>query len=210
MEPGSGRTRAVVAPSPGGREAAGRPLALRGAARGWRVMHPPRRVPSTPSSFRSRSPPSLRSLPTPPPSPLTPSFCSLALLLPALSARGVGSWWERGGCSRSPAPPSPEHRPRVQRLRAEPQRSGCGPSSGLHLAAEQGARGCSRAAGAPIPRRAARTTGSHPRLGAAGSRETRQEPGTCVRCSEVSPGNRGRFPLRRLRLQVANFSNSGG
>lgn len=112
---------------------------------------------------------------------------------------------ERGDCCQSPAPRSRAGRPRVQRLREEPERGGRGPGSGLHESAEPRAGDLSCAA-APF-------TDPPPTLLVRFCRSGNQEsPGTGH--LRLQPGGESweprALPLRRLGLQVANFSNSMG
>lgn len=147
---------------PSGR-AAGRPLALLRAPRGWRVQRPPRQVRSSPLlsfapaplllSFRSQL---LPHLPLPPSAPAVSS----CLLSPRA---GSGASWSAGVGARAQLR-------RAGRVGSafsgcwDPERSWRGPGSGLHWSAESW-RPFLR--GRPIPRRAASSPGSPPTLSAA-------------------------------------------
>lgn len=112
---------------------------------------------------------------------------------------------EREDRWQNPAPRSRAGRPRVQRLREEPERGGRGPGWGLHRSAEPRSGDLSCAAApftAPPPALLVRFRRS-------GNRES---PGTGH--LRLQPGGESRepraLPSRRLGLQVANFSNSMG
>lgn len=117
---------------------------------------------------------------------------------------------ERGDCCQSPAPRSRAGRPRVQRLREQPERSGRGPGSGLHGEHRTQSRGRSGAA-APFPDGPPAFLVRLRRFVPPGA-GSRREPGTCARSLEVSPGSPGRFPCAGwgCELQTSATRVGGG